>query len=148
MKRLSYYRVIRILQLEGSDRHAERVRLHLYTSGLRCTIQRARSPEDYFSALGLQWPDVVLIGSGLPTLDALTAEREAGQHAPFVPIVFAAMDSLAGLGLIVLGAMLQAREVRGRRITDFPRPQLARAQRERTRELPRLFRATGTHPAL
>lgn len=149
MSRLSYYRVIRILQVEGSDRQAERVRLHLYSSGLRCVIQRARSREDYLSALKLQWPDVVLIGGGLLSLNALGAERLAMDHSPYVPIVFATLDQLNGLGLVVLGAMLQGREVRGQRVADFAQAQAQRARRERTRELPRLpSRATGTYPAI
>lgn len=148
MERLSYHRVIRILQLEASERQAERMRLHLYASGLRCAVQRVRSREEYLSALGLQWPDVVLIGSGLPALDALSAERIAMERSPYLPIVFATMDHLAGLGLVVLGAMLQTREVRGRRVADFAQAQVARAHRDRTRELPRLTLATGTYPAI
>jgi chemotaxis response regulator CheB len=147
MRKLSYYRVIRILQVEGSDRHAERVRLHLYASGLRCAIQRVSSREDFESALKLRWPDIVLIGGGLPSLDALGAERLAMERSPYLPVVFAAMDHLAGLSLVVLGAMLQSREVIGRRVADFSHAQAARAYREYTRELPRL-RATGTHPAI
>jgi chemotaxis response regulator CheB len=147
MSRLSYYRVIRIVQVEGSDRQAERVRLQLYASGLRCAIQRMRSREDYLSALKQQWPDVVLIGGGLPSLDALGAERLAMDHSPYLPIVFATPDHLAGLGLVILGAILQGREVRGRRVTDFAHAQAQRAHRERTRELPRLpSQATGTYP--
>lgn len=149
MSRLSYYRVIRIVQVEGSDRQAERVRLQLYASGLRCAIQRMRSREDYLSALKAQWPDVILIGGGMPTLDALGAERLAVEHSPYLPLVFATQDQLTGLGLVVLGAMLQGREVRGRRVADFAQAQAQRAYRERTRELPRLpARATGTYPAI
>jgi hypothetical protein len=143
MKGLSYYRVIRVLQVEGSDRHAERVRLQLYSSGLRCAIQRVRSREDYLAALRLQWPDVVLIGCGLPSLDALGAERVAMEQAPFLPIAFANMDQLPGLGLVVLGAMMQAREARGRRVADLAHMQ--RVYRDCTRELPRLPQATRTY---
>lgn len=121
MHQLKYYRVIRILQVEGSDRHAERARLQLYASGLRCAIQRVRSHEDYVSALALRWADVLLIGGGLGTLDALSAERIAMERASYLPIVFATTDRLADLGLAVLGSMLQARDVHGRREMDAGR---------------------------
>jgi hypothetical protein len=144
MSKLSYYRVIRILQVEGSDRHAERVRLQLYASGLRCAIQRVRSGEDYQSALRLRWPDIVLIGGGLHALDAMTAERLAMEQSPCLRIVFARMDHLAGLSLVVLGAMLRSRETRGRRAIERPQIQLERARRDRTRGLLALPRLTGT----
>jgi hypothetical protein len=144
MSKLSYYRVIRILQVEGSDRQAERVRLQLYASGLRCAIQRVRSGEDYQAALRLRWPDIVLIGGGLRALDAMTAERLAMEQSPYLPLVFATMQNLPGLSLVVMGAMLQSREARGPRSTERPQLQLERARRERTREFPALPRLTGT----
>jgi hypothetical protein len=120
MRSTNYYRVIRILQVEGNDRHAERVRLHLYASGLRCAIRRVTSRDDYVSALRQSWPDVVVAGGDLPMLDVPTALDIAADEAPYVPTVFATMDRLTGLGEVILGSMVQAREVRGRRLSDRP----------------------------
>lgn len=138
MGRANYYRVIRILQLEGNDRHAERVRLHLYAAGLRCAIRRVTSREDYVAALQQCWPDVILAGGDLPNLEVATALQIGADESPYVPVVFAVMDRLAGLGEVILGAMVQAREVRGRRVE--------RRSVERAEPAP-VFAATGTDGA-
>ncbi|MGH8481780.1 MAG: hypothetical protein ACRES8_04900 [Nevskiaceae bacterium] len=116
--RTDHYRVIRILQLERSDRMAERMRLQLYSAGVRCTIRHATSREDFVEALRQFRPDVLIAGTGLPTLDVPAALDLVGLEAPYLPTVFTSRDQLPKLGEAVLGALARVREVRGRRIAD------------------------------
>jgi CheY-like chemotaxis protein len=143
----NHYRIIRILQVEGNDRHAVRVRLHLYSAGLRCTIRRVVSREEYVDALRQHWPDVVLAGGDMPDLSAASALDIAAGESPYVPVVFAVMDFLAGLGDVVLGALVQSREIRGRRIAEMSARheylRLARSRAERTGDFQHLP-LTGT----
>ena len=81
-------RLTRILQLEGSDRLAERARVQLYTAGLRCTIRHVASREDFVSALREFRPDVLIAGGALPALDIPAALDIVGIEAPYLPVVF------------------------------------------------------------
>jgi hypothetical protein len=116
--RADHYRVIRILQLEGSDRHAERVRLQLYTAGLRCTIRHVASREDFVSSLREYRPDVLVAGGALPTLDIPAALDIVGLEAPYLPVVFTSRDQPPMLADAVLDALAWARQARGLHIVD------------------------------
>ena len=150
MSALSYYRTIRILQVEGSDRHAERVRMGLYAAGLNCSIRRVTSRDAYVAALREFWPDIVVVGRALPGLLLAEVLELAHRNWRLLPVVFAEQGDTAGLARLadtILNAMMLARENRGRRIAHMAAqhaPQLAaRLQAERTCELVPL-RLTGT----
>jgi hypothetical protein len=142
MSKLSYYRTVRILQVEGNDRHAERVRMGLYAAGLNCSIRRVTSREAYVAALREFWPDIVVAGGDLPGLSLAEALELAHRNWRFLPVVFAEQDDGAGLANLhrtILEAILLAREVRGQRIADMAAhhaPLLAaRIKAERTHEI-------------
>jgi AmiR/NasT family two-component response regulator len=142
MSKLSYYRTIRILQVEGNDRHAERVRMGLYAAGLNCSIRRVTSREAYVAALREFWPDIVVAGSDVPGLPMAEALDLAHRNWRFLPVVFAEQDDPAGIARLhrtIVEAILLAREIRGRRIADMGAhhaPLLAaRIKAERTKEL-------------
>lgn len=150
MSTLTYYRTLRILQVEGSDRHAERVRMGLYAAGLNCSIRRVTSRDMYAVALREFWPDIVVAGTDLPGLSLAEALELAHRNWRFLPVVFAEQDDAVGLAKLrdtILNAIMLARENRGRRIADMAAqhaPLLAaRILAERTRELAP-FRRTGT----
>ena len=144
-----FYRTIRILQVEGSDRHAERVRMGLYAAGLNCSIRRITSRDAYVAALGEFWPDIVVAGGDLPGLRLAEALELAHRNWRFLPVVFAEQDDagLTKLHETILEAIMLAREIRGRRIAAMAAqhaPLLAaRIRAERTGELVPL-RLTGT----
>jgi CheY-like chemotaxis protein len=148
--KVNFYRIIRILQVEGSDRHAELVRLHLYASGLNCAVRRVTSREQYVAALDESWADVVIVGSGLPMLSVAEALDIAHRNWRHLPVVFAEAHEVGQLGELdrtILNALMLAREIRGRRIADMAArhaPLLAaRIRSERTAELAPLL-LTGT----
>ena len=141
MSKLSYYRTIRILQVEGNERHAEGVRMGLYAAGLNCSIRRVTSREAYVAALREFWPDIVVAGSDVPGLPMAEALGLAHRNWRFLPVVFAEQDDPAGIArlhLTIVEAILLAREIRGRRVADMaahaPLP-AARIKAERTKEL-------------
>lgn len=150
MSKLNYYRTLRILQVEGNDRHAERVRMGLYAAGLNCSIRRATSRDMYVAALREFWPDIVVAGRDVPGLPLAEALELAHRNWRFLPVVFAEQDDAVGLANLrdtILNAIMLARENRGRRIADMAAkhaPLLAaRIRAERTRELVP-FLLTGT----
>lgn len=150
MSKLTYYRTLRILQVEGNDRHAERVRMGLYAAGLNCSIRRATSRDMYVTALREFWPDIVVAGRDVPGFPLADALELAHRNWRFLPVVFAEQGDAAGvakLGDTILQAILLAREKRGLRIADMAAqhaPLLAaRIRAERTRELVP-YRLTGT----
>ena len=150
MSKLSFYRTLRILQVEGSDRHAERVRMDLHAAGLNCSIRRVTSRDMYVTALREFWPDIVVAGSDVPGLPMAEALDLAHRNWRFLPVVFAEQGDAAGLANLhdtILNAILLARENRGRRIADMAaqHAQLlaARICADRTRDLVPL-RLTGT----
>lgn len=115
---LNLHRSIRILQLEGDVRDADRVQLHLFKAGLRCGIQRVDTRDAFLASLHQYWPDAIVIGNDVPTLDGQTALEILHREAPHLPVIFVVMDRLEGLATSLRGAVARARAARAHQIAE------------------------------
>jgi PAS domain S-box-containing protein len=130
---------LRVLQVEGSARDAERVQQALASGGMLFSVQRVQTGGELLAALAQVDPDIVLCDSALTHLDGKEALRLVRQHAPHVPVLMVTgtlgdeaacellklgardvvpKDRLARLGPAVRRALAEERGIRARKAAE------------------------------
>lgn len=79
---------LEILHLEDNDLDAEIIQNILQEEGIECSITRASSKKDYFSAIHRYDYDIILSDNSLPDYDGISALKYAREHKPQIPFIF------------------------------------------------------------
>lgn len=81
-------RELRILLLEDNQPHAELVEHFLRESGLRFSVVRVETREDFEDQLDQRTPDMILSDYALPAFDGYAALEIAKRRVPNTPFIF------------------------------------------------------------
>jgi PAS domain S-box-containing protein len=79
---------VRVLHLEDNDDDADLVRLTLQRAGLDSTIARAKTRDEFLSALGEGAFDIILADFNMPDYDGLSALGASCESLPQMPFIF------------------------------------------------------------